>query len=253
MSAIYTDLKGRKILLTGATRGIGRAVALELAKQGAHIIFNYRSNPEGAQEFATELKSNGASDATALEFDITDTEKMKSSIDTFTKEVAHIEGLINNAGISKDQLTLRVKPEDIDSILNVNLKGAMVLTNHLTRSFLRAKDVSIVHMSSVVGLMGNTSQTVYATSKAGIIGYSKSYAKELASKRIRSNVVCPGFIETQMTQELSKEAKNKYKESIPLGEYGTPQDVAQLVLFLLSNSSSYITGEVIKVDGGLYI
>lgn len=249
----FSDLENKKILVTGASRGIGNAIAKSLAKQKAVVIFNYRSNEEAANKLKDELLSLGASGAYALSFDITDTDKMKSEIDLFVKEYGAISGLVNNAGISKDQLSLRVKPEDIETTLNVNLKATMILTNHMTRQFLKANDVSIVNMSSVVGLMGNTAQTVYAASKAGIIGYTKAYAKEMASKKMRANAICPGFIETEMTAALEEKAKEKYIEAIPLKSYGSCEDVANLTLFLLSNASRYITGEVIKVDGGLYI
>lgn len=249
----FNDLENKVVLITGASRGIGKTIALELAAQKAHIVFNYRSDASKAEELKSQLIEAGASQVHALQFDVNNYDQMKSEIDTFVKENSPISGLVNNAGISKDQLCLRVKPDDIDQILTTNLKSAMVLTNHLSRQFLKAKNVSIVNMSSVVGLMGNHSQTVYSASKAGLIGYTKSYAKELASRGIRANAICPGFIETDMTAELSEDAKNQYVKSIPLGEYGQAQDVANLTLFLLSNASRYITGEVIKIDGGLYI
>lgn len=253
MNAIYQDLEKKVILITGASRGIGRAIAENLAKQKATIVFNYRGEKKDADALAEQLKSLGASDVYPLAFDITDFDAMKAALDEFTKNISPISGLINNAGVSKDQLALRVKPGDIDQTLNVNLKSTMVLTNHLSRQFLKAKDVSIVNVSSVVGLMGNVAQTVYSASKAGLIGYTKSYAKEMASRNIRCNAICPGFIETQMTKELPEKAQEEYKRSIPTNRYGSVDEVAQLVMFLTSSASSYITGETIKVDGGLYI
>lgn len=250
---IFSDLENKTVLITGATRGIGKAIARELAKQKAHVVFNYRSNEEIAVALRNELIDLGAKNVTPIHFDVTDYETMKANLDLFVKEHGPISGLVNNAGISKDQLALRVKPDDIENTLNTNLKATMVLTNHLSRQFLRAKDVSVVNMSSVVGLMGNTAQTVYAASKAGLIGYTKAYAKELAGKNIRANAICPGFIETEMTESLAPEAKEKYIQAIPMGNYGKSEDVANLTLFLLSSASRYITGEVIKVDGGLYI
>ena len=249
----YPDLENKAVLVTGASRGIGRSIAEALAAQKAHVIFNYRGDEAKANELADHLKSLGASKVGAIQFDVTDYDKMKTNIDAYVKENGPISGLVNNAGISKDQLVLRVKPEDIDPILDVNLKSAMVLTNHLSRQFLKAKEVSVVNMSSVVGLMGNISQSVYAASKAGMIGFTKSFAKELASRKIRCNAVCPGFISTQMTDELSDKAREEYQKSIPMGDFGSSEDVANLTLFLLSQASRYITGEVIKVDGGLYI
>jgi 3-oxoacyl-[acyl-carrier protein] reductase len=253
MQTIYNDLKNKVVLITGASRGIGKDIAKALAYQNAHVVFNWRGEKSAAQDLIDELKELGASDCHALFFDMTDFTTMKEEIDKFTKEVAPISGLINNAGISKDSLMMRTKPEDIAQILDVNLKGTMVLTNFLSRNFLKAKEVSIINMSSIVGLMGNLSQTTYAASKAGLIGYTKSVAKELASRKVRCNAICPGFIQTQMTDELSDKAKESYLGSIPMGEFGQTEDVANLVMFLLSTNSKYITGEVIKVDGGLYI
>lgn len=253
MNPIYPDLENKIILVTGASRGIGKSIVQGLAQNKAHVVFNYRGDENQANELKEQLKSIGASEVTALKFDVTDYEVMKSSIDSFVKEYGPISGLVNNAGISKDQLAMRVKEEDIDQILSVNLKSAMLLTNHLSRQFLKAKNVSVVNMSSVVGLMGNTAQTVYASSKAGLIGYTKSFAKELASRNIRCNAICPGFIETQMTKDLPEKAQEEYKNAIPLGRYGETSEVSNLVNFLLSEASSYITGEVIKIDGGLYI
>lgn len=249
----FTDLAEQKVLVTGASRGIGRAICEALAENKAHIVFNYRGDEEQANGLIDHFMSKGASKVSALKFDVNDYDAMKSAIDTFVKAEGAISKLVNNAGISKDQLLMRVKPDDIDSILTTNLKSAMVLTNHMSRQFLKAKEVSIVNMSSVVGLMGNTSQSVYAASKAGLIGYTKSFAKELGSRNMRCNAVCPGFIATEMTENLAEKAKEEYKKAIPLGDYGTSEDVANITLFLLSNSSKYITGETIKVDGGLYI
>jgi 3-oxoacyl-[acyl-carrier protein] reductase len=164
-----------------------------------------------------------------------------------------ISGLVNNAGISKDTLLLRLKETEIDQILDTNLKGAMLVTQALSRGFLKAENVSIVNMSSIVGLMGNPSQAVYAASKAGLIGFTKSVAKELASRNVRCNAVCPGFIATDMTDALNEKAKEEYLKSIPLGKMGSTSDVSNLVSFLLSQASRYITGEAIKIDGGLYI
>jgi 3-oxoacyl-[acyl-carrier protein] reductase len=250
---IFSDLENKTVLVTGASRGIGKAICEALSKQKAHVVFNYRGEESKANDLKEHLQSLGASKVSAINFDINDYTTMKSSIDSFVKENGPISGLVNNAGISKDQLALRVKPEDIDNILSTNLKSAMVLTNHLSRQFLKAKDVSIVNMSSVVGLMGNTAQTVYSASKAGLIGYTKSYAKELAARKFRCNAVCPGFISTEMTDSLEEKAKEAYISAIPLGEYGSVEDVANTTLFLLSSASKYITGEVIKIDGGLYI
>jgi len=249
----YTDLENKRILITGATRGIGKDIAIALAKQKAEVVFNYRGDVGRANELKEELLQAGASAVYPLAVDITDTETMKEVLTDFTKEVGGISGLVNNAGISKDTLVLRLKEQELSDILDTNLKSTIMLTQILTRSFLREESVSIVNMSSIVGLMGNTAQVAYAASKAGMIGFTKSYAKELASKNIRCNAICPGFIETEMTQDLEEKTKEGYFSSIPLKRFGSTEEVANVTLFLLSATSAYITGEVIKIDGGLYI
>jgi 3-oxoacyl-[acyl-carrier protein] reductase len=254
MSATFNDLKDKTILITGATRGIGKTIATVLATQGANVVFNFREGKEDqANELKEELLQKGAKSVHALLFDITDTKQTKAAIDEFTKDIGPIHGLVNNAGISKDQLMLRLKEEDLDAILNTNLKGAMMLTQALTRNFLKAPEASIVNMSSIVGLMGNSAQSAYAASKAGLLGFTKSYAKELAGKGVRCNAVCPGFIETDMTQTLDDKVKEAYLSGIPLKRFGTTEEVANLTCFLLSSTSSYMTGEILKIDGGLYI
>ena len=254
MMAKFEDLKGKNILVTGATRGIGKAIAMNLATQGAHVVFNFREGKEEiAQGIAKELKEAGASNATAVMFDVTNSEQIKTSLDAFNKEHGAITGLVNNAGISKDQIVLRLKEEDISSTIDTNLKGSILVTSALSRAFLRAENVSVVNISSVVGLMGNPSQIAYSASKAGMLGFTKSYAKELASRNVRCNAICPGFIETDMTDALDEKVKEAYLSSIPLNRLGNVEEVANLVNFLLSKASSYITGEVIKIDGGLYI
>ncbi|HXH76373.1 MAG TPA: 3-oxoacyl-ACP reductase FabG [Bacteriovoracaceae bacterium] len=252
MIASYSDLKDKVILVTGAGRGIGKSIALTLAGQGAHVVFNYRGDEAKAAGLKEEFEKAGGK-ATGLKFDVTDYEAMTKALDDFTKTVAPISGLVNNAGISKDTLLLRLKPDEMSQIIDTNLKGSMMVTQALSRNFLRAENVSIVNMSSIVGLMGNASQAAYAASKAGLIGFSKSVAKELASRNVRCNVICPGFIHTEMTEALQDKAKEEYSKSIPLGRFGSSEEVAQLTCFLLSRASSYINGEVIKIDGGLYI
>ena len=252
MDVTYSDLAGKKVLITGATRGIGKDIALALAQQKVQIIFNYRSDTAVAEDLKATLLAAGAEKVYPLAFDITDTATMKEVLTNFTKEHGTISGLINNAGISKDTLVLRLKEEELSRILDTNLKATIMLTQILTRNFLKAENVSIINMSSIVGLMGNTAQVAYAASKAGIIGFTKSYAKELASKNIRCNAICPGFIETEMTEKLEEKTRENYYNSIPLKRFGSTKEVANLTLFLLSQASSYITGETIKIDGGLY-
>ncbi len=254
MNIKFEDLKEKKVLVTGATRGIGRAIIESLAKQGAHVVFNYRAGKEDiANEIREELMKLGASTATPIKFDVTDTAQIKESLDSFVKEYGVIEGLVNNAGISRDQLVLRMKEEDVSATLDANLKGSIMVCQALSRGFLKAENASVVNISSVVGLMGNAGQIAYAASKAGMIGLTKSLAKELGAKNVRCNAICPGFIATDMTDSLKEETKESYLSGIPMKRFGSTQEVSNLVNFLLSNASSYITGETIKIDGGLYI
>lgn len=253
MNVIYPDLENKKILITGAMRGIGKELATALSMQKSHVIFNYRNDENKAMAFAEELKSKGASAVTPLYFDVTNTAQMKEAVEKFIENHGAITGLVNNAGMSKDQIVLRLKEEDVEQTLRTNLTSAIMLTQILSRSFLKAENVSVVNMSSIVGLMGNASQIAYSASKAGLIGFTKSYAKELASRNVRCNAICPGFISTDMTDALDEKVKEAYAQSIPLKRMGQASEVSQLVSFLLSSASSYITGETIKIDGGLYI
>lgn len=253
MIATYNDLKGKTVLITGASRGLGKKMAEALATQGAHVVFNYRNDEATAMKLKEELQALGASNVTALLFDVTNTAQMKEAVEKFVETNGPITGLVNNAGISKDQIVLRMKEEDVTSTINTNLTSAIMLTQILSRSFLKAENVSVVNISSIVGLMGNASQIAYSASKAGMIGFTKSYAKELASRNVRCNAICPGFITTDMTHALDEKVKDAYLTSIPLKRMGEAEEVANLVCFLLSKASSYITGETIKIDGGLYI
>ncbi len=248
----YPDLEGKRILVTGAMRGIGKSIAINLAKQGSHVAFNYRGDLTKALEFQKELEEFGGK-ATPIQFDVTNNEDITIGINAFIAEHGAISGLVNNAGISKDQLVLRLKEDEMMQVINTNLLGSMRVITALSRNFLKAPDASIVNISSVVGLMGNSGQLAYSASKAGVIGMTKTIAKEFASKGVRSNAICPGFIETDMTQALDEKVKENYLKSIPLGKLGTGENVANLVAFLLSSASGYITGEIIKIDGGLYI
>ena len=252
-TANYQDLKNKNIFITGATRGIGKTIAEELARQGATIVFNYRRPGDYINELKDHLKSLGAKEVYAIKIDFENIEDSKDDLSEICKSLGTIHGLVNNAGISKDGLILRNKASDTSHILKTNLEAPIVLTSYLSRYLLKAGSASIVNMSSVVGVMGNPGQVNYSASKAGLIGVTKSLAKELASKNVRCNAVCPGFISTEMTDELSEERKALYIENVPLNRFGSTQDVANLVSFLLSEASSYINGEVIKIDGGLYI
>lgn len=250
MQPIYPDLAEKKIVVTGALAGIGRAIALNLAASGAHIVTVFRGDPSRGENLHQEIKARGGA-ATSLILDIAHLEETQEKIKNFLREHPTIDGLVNNAGIAENALALRMKSDHIDRVLDTNLKGVLGLTAALCRGLLKSPAGSLVHISSIVGLTGNTGQAAYAASKAGLIGFSKSLAKELAGKNIRSNVVCPGFISTAMTEDIPQDNQEKYKNSIPLGRFGQAQEIANLACFLLSNSSSYLTGEVIAVDGGL--
>ncbi|CAM2075990.1 MAG: 3-oxoacyl-[acyl-carrier-protein] reductase [uncultured Clostridium sp.] len=243
-------LKGKNVIVTGATRGIGREIALTLAQNGANIAMNYRNLNSEVEDLINEIKSFGV-DALAIKCDVSITEE----VDNFVKEVkSHyntIDVLINNAGITKDGLILRMKEEDFDDVLDVNLKGTFNTTKSVSSIMVRQKYGKIINISSVVGIAGNAGQCNYAASKAGVIGFSKSVARELASRNINVNVVAPGYINTDMTKNLPDKVKEEIIKSIPMKKIGDPKEVANLVLFLSSNLSDYITGQVINVDGGM--
>ena len=243
-------LKGKNVIVTGATRGIGREIALTLAQNGANIAMNYRNLNSEVEDLINEIKSLGVN-ALAIKCDVSITEE----VDNFLKEVkAHyntIDVLVNNAGITKDGLILRMKEEDFDDVLDVNLKGTFNTTKSVSSIMVRQKYGKIINISSVVGIAGNAGQCNYAASKAGVIGFSKSIARELASRNINVNVVAPGYINTDMTKNLPDKVKEEIIKSIPMKKIGDPKAVANLVLFLSSNLSDYITGQVINVDGGM--
>ncbi len=243
-------LKGKNVIVTGATRGIGREIALTLAQNGANIAMNYRNLNSEVEDLINEIKSFGVN-ALAIKCDVSITEE----VDKFVKEVkSHyntIDILVNNAGITKDGLILRMKEEDFNDVLDVNLKGTFNTTKSVSSIMVRQKYGKIINISSVVGIAGNAGQCNYAASKAGVIGFSKSVARELASRNINVNVIAPGYINTDMTKNLPDKVKEEIIKSIPMKKIGDPKEVANLVLFLSSNLSDYITGQVINVDGGM--
>lgn len=243
-------LNGKCAIVTGASRGIGRSIALKLASLGASIVINYRSNEEEALDVQREIKELG-SEAIVIQGDISKLEDVQNLVDKAKESFGKIDIMVNNAGITKDTLILRMKEEDFDKVIDVNLKGVFNCLKCISSVMLRQKFGKIINISSVVGISGNAGQVNYAASKAGVIGMTKSLAKELGARGINVNAVAPGFIETSMTSELGDKYKEEAKNNIPLKRFGKPEDVAEVVAFLASESSNYVTGQVIHVDGGM--
>lgn len=238
--------------ITGATRGIGKQIALTLAKEGYDIALNYRSENEELIAVINEIEnSREGIKCFTVKADISNFEECESAVKAIIDNFGKIDVLVNNAGITKDTLLLKMKKEDFDSVIDVNLGGTFNITKNVASYMLKAKSGRIINISSVVGISGNAGQCNYAASKAGVIGFTKSLAKELASRNILVNAIAPGFIETAMTDSLSDDVKNEIAKTIPLKRMGKVQDVANVVKFLVSEDSSYITGQVINIDGGM--
>ncbi len=245
-------LEGKAVLVTGGARGIGRAITLELARSGADIAFTYRSSAQLAESLASEIKAMGRR-VIPIEADAT---SMKSAVEVIEKVVAEfkrLDVLVNNAGITKDNLLLRMQEEDWDSVIQTNLKSVFNYTKAAARTMMGQRYGKIINLSSVVGIKGNAGQSNYAASKAGIIGFTKSIAKELASRNILVNAVAPGYIDTDMTAALTEEQRKAVIDTIPLKRVAKPEEVAKVVRFLASPDSDYITGQVISVDGGMSV
>ena len=242
------DLASQVAVVTGASRGIGAAVASSLASCGAHVVVNYRESRDRAEEVVAGITGSGGS-AEAIRFDVADEEQVKQAFQDIAGRHGHIDILVNNAGVSKDALLLRARSKDIREMMDTNLKGSIFCSFHASRYMLRQKSGRIINVSSIVGMGGNPGQSVYAATKAGLIGFTKSLAKELGPKGILVNAVAPGLIETDMTRDIDM---GSLMEGIPLRRIGTPDDVARVVAFLCSSLSSYITGQVLVIDGGLY-
>jgi len=243
-------LKGKCAIVTGASRGIGKAVALKLASLGANIVINYRSNEKEALEVESQIKELGV-ETLCVKGDISKSDEVEKLIASAKEKFGSIDIMVNNAGITKDTLILRMKEEDFDSVIDVNLKGVFNCLKAITPIMIKQKHGKIINLSSVVGISGNAGQVNYSASKAGVIGMTKSLAKELGSRGINVNAVAPGYIETDMTESLGEKYKEEMKNSIPLKRLGTANDVAEVVAFLASESSNYVTGQVIQVDGGM--
>jgi 3-oxoacyl-[acyl-carrier protein] reductase len=239
-------------VVTGGSRGIGAAISEKLGARGFHVIVNYVSNEAKAQEVVNKITSAGGS-AEAMKFDVGNEEQVVQAVAEIAKKGMPLEVLVNNAGISEDSLILRLKKDSLDRTLQTNLVSAILLSREAVKLMMKNRKGSIIQISSVVGEMGNAGQVAYASAKAGMIGLTKSLAKEVASRNVRVNAVTPGYIETDMTNELNETQKNAISQNIPLGCLGSANDVAQLVSFLAGPESKYITGQVIGVNGGLYI
>ncbi|MEJ8776957.1 3-oxoacyl-[acyl-carrier-protein] reductase [Pseudogracilibacillus sp. ICA-222130] len=243
-------LQGKIALVTGSSRGIGRAIALELAKQGANIAVNYAGSEDKAEEVVQELKALGV-EAIKIKANVANEDDVKAMVKEVTKTFGALHILVNNAGITRDNLLMRMKVEDFDDVIETNLKGAFLCTKAVTRQMMKQKEGRIINIASIVGVSGNPGQANYVAAKAGMIGLTKSTAKELASRNILVNAIAPGFITTDMTDVLTEEQKEAMLATIPLEKLGEPEDIANVVTFLASDQSKYITGQTIHVDGGM--
>jgi len=243
-------LAGKTALVTGASRGIGRAIARHLARLGANVAINYARSDEEAKELVEEIRREGGQ-AIAIKADISQQDQVESMIKEVVDAFGSLDILVNNAGINKDTLLMRMSEEDWDRVIDTNLKGVFLCTKAASKIMIKKRQGKIINISSVIGVIGNAGQSNYAAAKAGIIGFTKSVAKELAGRNIQVNAVAPGFIKTDMTNALPDKAKEAILTQIPMARYGEPEDVAYLVGFLASEESSYITGQVIHVDGGM--
>ena len=243
-------LDGKVALVTGASRGIGRAVALKLASEGAKVAINYAGSQGKAEEVKAEIEKMGG-EAILVQANVADKDAVEQMVGAVVEAFGTIDILVNNAGITRDGLLARMKDEDFEAVVDTNLKGVFYCTKAVAKLMMKKRSGRIVNMASVVGLTGNAGQTNYAASKAGVIGFSKSAAKELASRGITVNMVAPGFIATDMTEAMNEKAKEAVLGTIPLKREGRPEDVANAVLFLVSENASYITGQIVNVDGGM--
>ena len=245
-------LKNKIALVTGAGRGIGRAIAIALAKEGAEVVINYNGSEERAKEVKQTIEDNGGK-ASIYKCNVSDFVACEAMIKDIVKEYGHLDILVNNAGITKDGLIMKMKEEDFDSVLNVNLKGTFNTIRHSARQMLKQRSGKIINISSVSGILGNVGQANYAASKAGVIGLTKTMARELGSRGITVNAIAPGFVDTEMTEVLSEEIRENACKQIILGRFGKPEDIANTAVFLASDKADYITGQVISVDGGMNV
>lgn len=243
-------LEGKNALVTGASRGIGRAIALELAKQGSNVAVNYAGNEKKAEAVVQEIEKLGCK-AIKIKTDVADEAAVKMMVKEVISEFGSLDILVNNAGITRDNLLMRMKETEFDEVINTNLKGVFLCTKAVTRQMMKQRAGKIINVASIVGISGNPGQANYVAAKAGVIGLTKTTAKELASRNILVNAVAPGFISTDMTEALSQEQQEEMLAMIPLKKLGEPEDVAKVVRFLASDDASYITGQTIHIDGGM--
>ncbi|MED3723694.1 3-oxoacyl-[acyl-carrier-protein] reductase [Geobacillus stearothermophilus] len=243
-------LEGKIALVTGASRGIGRAVALELARQGVNVVVNYAGSEAKANEVVEMIRSLGR-EAIAVQADVARAEEVERLVKTVLDQFGRLDILVNNAGITRDNLLMRMKEEEWDAVINTNLKGVFLCTKAVTRPMMKQRGGRIINIASVVGVIGNPGQANYVAAKAGVIGLTKTAARELASRNITVNAVAPGFITTDMTEALSEELKGEMLKQIPLARFGEPDDVARVVAFLASDAAGYMTGQTLHVDGGM--
>ena len=246
------DLTGKVALVTGGSRGIGRAAAVALAKQGAQVVINYVSNEAKAREVAEAVAQAGGK-AEIVQFDVANAEAAEKAIADVAKRLGRLDILVCSAGIAIDGLLMRLKDEDFDRIFNVNVKGSIACARAATKVMMRAKTGRVIFLSSVVGEMGNAGQTAYAASKAALLGAAKSMAKELSSRSITVNAITPGFIDTDMTGALTEEQQTRINSAIPLGRTGKPEEIAAAVVYLASDVAAYVTGQALRVNGGMYM
>ncbi len=244
------DLTGQVALVTGGGRGIGRAIAHELAAAGATVVVNYREGAAAAEESVAAILAAGGR-GQAMQADVADPTAVEAMVKTVIKEHGRLDILVNNAGITRDNLLLRMKDEEFDQVLTTNLRGVFVCTRAVLRQMSKQRSGRIINITSVIGLIGNSGQANYAAAKAGVIGFTRSTAREIASRGVTVNAVAPGFIETEMTAVLNEETRKAILGSIPLGRFGQPEEVARLVCFLASDAAAYITGQTMTVDGGM--
>jgi len=245
-------LDGKVAIVTGASRGIGRATAVALARQGAKVVINFAGNITAANAVLAEITEAGG-EAMLFQANVAEGAAVEAMVKATMDKFGHIDILVNNAGITRDNLLMRMKEEDWDAVMNTNLKGIFLCTKAVARQMMKQRSGKIINMASVVGVMGNAGQGNYAAAKAGVIGFTKSMAKELASRNVLVNAIAPGFITTDMTHVLSEEVKAGLLGAIPLGRLGTPEDIAHVVVFLASDAANYITGQTINIDGGMAI